>query len=107
MTGPPATESGRDTLPDRDLATLTGLRSGKRSYYPEYVRSAERLEHVVQELDGISRALVRTAAGPRTLVEWVVRTATAHLQADWLLFAVAEGSCPPSTPAFSRSLMAS
>ena len=100
MTGPPATESGRDTHPDRDLATLTGLRSGKRSYYPEYVRSAERLEHVVRELDGISRALVRTAAGPRTLVEWVVRTATAHLQADWLLFAVADGVLPAVHPRF-------
>ncbi len=47
-----------------DLAALTGLRSGKRSYYPEYIRSAERLENAVQALDGISRALVRTAAGP-------------------------------------------
>ncbi len=100
MTGPPVTGSGRDARPDGDLEILTGLRSGKRSYYPEYVRSAERLEHAVQALDGISRALVRTAAGPRPLVEWVVRTAAAHLQADWLLFAVADGVLPAARPRF-------
>ena len=38
------TGSGRDDRPDGDLEILTGLRSGKRSYYPEYVRSAERFE---------------------------------------------------------------
>ena len=64
------------------------------------MRSAERLEHAVQALDGISRALVRTAAGPRTLVEWVVRTATAHLQAEWLLFVVADGVLPAARPRF-------
>jgi signal transduction histidine kinase len=79
---------------------LTGLRSGKRSFYPEYLRSAERLEHAVQALDGISRALVRTAAGPRTLVEWVVRTAAAHLRAEWLLFVVADGVLPAARPRF-------
>ncbi|HBW20138.1 MAG: MadS family sensor histidine kinase [Streptosporangiaceae bacterium] len=83
-----------------DLAALTGLRSGKRSYYPEYIRSAERLENAVQALDGISRALVRTAAGPRTLVEWVVRTATEHLRAEWLLFAMADGVLPAARPRF-------
>jgi signal transduction histidine kinase len=100
VTEPPLTGSGRDDRPDGDLEILTGLRSGKRSYYPEYVRSAERLEQAVQALDGISRALVRTAAGPRTLVEWVVRTATAHLQADWLLFVVADGVLPAARPRF-------
>jgi signal transduction histidine kinase len=94
------TESGRDARLGGDLEILTGLRSGKRSYYPEYVRSVERLEHAVQALDGISRALVRNAAGPRALVEWVVRTATAHLQADWLLFAVANGVLPAARPRF-------
>ncbi len=100
VTGPPMTGSGRDDRPDGDLEILTGLRSGKRSYYPEYVRSAERFEQAVQALDGISRALVRTAAGPRALVEWVVRTATAHLQADWLLFVVADGVLPAARPRF-------
>ncbi len=100
MTGRPVTESGRSDRPDGDLEILTGLRSGKRSYYSEYVRSAERFELAVQALDGISRALVRTAAGPRALVEWVVRTATAHLQADWLLFVVADGVLPAARPRF-------
>ena len=100
MTGPPVTGSGPDARPDGDLEILTGLHSGKRSYYPEYVRSAERLEHAMQALDGISRALVRTAAGPRALVEWVVRTATVHLRADWLLFVVADGVLPAARPRF-------
>lgn len=98
--GRPVTGSGRDARAAADLEVLTGIRSGKRSYYPEYVRSAERLEHAVQALDGISRALVRTAAGPRTLVEWVVRTAAAHLRADWLLFVVADGVLPAARPRF-------
>jgi signal transduction histidine kinase len=100
VTGPPVAESGRDAHPGGDLEALTGLRSGKRSYYPEYVRSAERLEQAVQALDGISRALVRTAAGPRTLVEWVVRTAAVHLRAEWLLFVVADGVLPAARPRF-------
>ena len=100
MTGPPVTESRPDDRGDGHLEILTGLRSGKRSYYPEYVRSAERLELAVQALDGISRALVRTAGGPRPLVEWVVRTAAAHLHADWLLFVVADGVLPAARPRF-------
>jgi len=100
VTRSPALGSGPDGRPGDDLEALTGLRSGKRSYYPEYVLSAERLEHAVQALDGISRALVRTSAGPRTLVEWVVRTATAHLRADWLLFVVADGVLPAARPRF-------
>jgi signal transduction histidine kinase len=100
VTGPPVTGSGPDARPDGDLEVLTGLRSGKRSYYPEYVRSAERFEHAMQALDGISRALVSTAAGPRALVEWVVRTAAAHLRADWLLFVVADGVLPAARPRF-------
>lgn len=93
------TESTREVV-FADLAALTGLRSGKRSFYLEYVRSAERLENTIQALDGISRALVRTSAGPRALVEWVVRTATEHLRADWVLFAVADGVLPAARPRF-------
>jgi signal transduction histidine kinase len=100
VTGPPWTESGPDDRPHGDLEILTGLRSGKNSYYPEYVRSADRLERAVQALDRISRVLVRTAAGPRALVEEVVRTAAAHLGAEWLLFAVAEGVLPAARPRF-------
>ncbi|MFF4255172.1 sensor histidine kinase [Streptomyces sp. NPDC001663] len=83
-----------------DLGVLTGLRSGKRSFYPAYVRSTERLERTVEALDGISRALVRTAEGPRALVEAVVRTAADHLQARWLLLAVADGALRAARPRF-------
>ncbi|MGW2098774.1 MadS family sensor histidine kinase [Streptomyces olivaceoviridis] len=83
-----------------DLGVLTGLRSGKRSFYPAYVRSTERLERTVEALDGISRALVRTAEGPRALVEAVVRTAAEHLRARWLLLAVADGALRAARPRF-------
>jgi len=83
-----------------DLGVLTGVRTGKRSFYPEYIRSTERLERAVQALDGISRALVRTAEGPRALVETVVRTAADHLQARWLLLAVADGALRAARPRF-------
>ncbi|MGV9886607.1 MadS family sensor histidine kinase [Streptomyces sp. NPDC003395] len=83
-----------------DLGVLTGLRSGKRSYYPAYRRSTERLERTVEALDGISRALVRTAEGPRALVEAVVRTAADHLQARWVLLAVADGALRAARPRF-------
>ncbi|MFD0662742.1 hypothetical protein [Thermocatellispora tengchongensis] len=86
--------------PKHDLGVLTGLRSGKRSFYPAYVRSTERLERTVQALDGISRALVRTAEGPRALVEAVVRAAAEHLQAHWLLLAVADGALRAARPRF-------
>lgn len=87
---------------DAYLGALTGVRSGKRSYYPEYRRSAERLEVAVRALDRISRALVRTTEGPRALVEAVVRAAAEHLQADWLLVAVADGALQAARP---RSLL--
>ena len=47
-----------------DLEALTGLRSGKPHYYPEYRISAERLHRVIHALDRISAALVRTSAVP-------------------------------------------
>ncbi|WP_020662122.1 MadS family sensor histidine kinase [Amycolatopsis benzoatilytica] len=83
-----------------DLGVLTGVRSGKRSFYPEYIRSTERVSRAVEALDGISRALVRTAEGPRALVEAVLRAASEHLQADWLLLAVADGALRAARPRF-------
>ena len=47
-----------------DLSLLTGLRSGKNTFYPQYRGAAERLERVVYALELISRALVRTVDGP-------------------------------------------
>ncbi|MFD4351398.1 sensor histidine kinase [Nocardia sp. NPDC058518] len=83
-----------------DLGVLTGVRSGKRSYYPAYVRSSERLENTIRALDRISRALVRTAEGPRGLVEAVLRAAAEHLQADWMLVVVADGALRAARPRF-------
>ena len=74
------------------LGELTGVRSSKHSFYPEYRRSNERLAHTVQALDEISRALVRSAEGPRALVEAVVSAAAEHLQAEWVLLAVSDGT---------------
>ena len=74
-----------------DLATLTGVRSGKTSYYRAYVRSDERMQHAVRAMDSISRALVRTVEGPRGLLEEVVRAAAAHLNAEWTVLALADG----------------
>ena len=83
-----------------DLATLTGVRSGKASYYRAYVRSDERMQHAVRAMDSISRALVRTVEGPRGLLEEVVRAAAAHLNAEWTVLALADGQLPGARPRF-------
>ncbi|NYJ76021.1 MadS family sensor histidine kinase [Allobranchiibius huperziae] len=83
-----------------DLASLTGLRSGKRSYYREYRESDERLARAVRAMDSISRALVRTVEGPRGLLEEVARTASAHLSAQWTLLSLADGQLPGARPRF-------
>ncbi|MCI4676362.1 MadS family sensor histidine kinase [Candidatus Mycolicibacterium alkanivorans] len=82
------------------LDELTGIRSGKRSYYPAYVRSNERLHDTVRALDRISAAVVRTHEGPRTLVEAVLQAAADHLQADWVMFALADEAMPAARPRF-------
>ncbi|WP_071606380.1 MadS family sensor histidine kinase [Luteipulveratus halotolerans] len=83
-----------------DLAALTGVRSGKRSYYREYRRSDERLQRAVHALDSISQALVRTAEGPRGLLEQVARAACAHLDADWTVLGLADGRLTGARPRF-------
>lgn len=82
----------------RDLESLTGVRSGKRSYYRELQRSDERLARAVTAMDSISRALVRTVEGPRGLLEEVVRAAREHWSADWAVLALADGALPGSRP---------
>lgn len=83
-----------------DLARLTGVRSGKGSYYRAYVRSDERMQRAVRAMDSISRALVRTVEGPRGLLEEVVRAAGAHLAAEWTLLALADGHLRGARPRF-------
>ncbi|RCW40976.1 signal transduction histidine kinase [Halopolyspora algeriensis] len=82
------------------LGELTGVRSSKHSFYPEYIRSNERLTVAVQALDEISRALVRSAEGPRALVEAVLGAAVEHLEAEWVLLAVADGALRGIRPGF-------
>ncbi|GAB2932877.1 two-component system sensor histidine kinase MnoS [Rhodococcus aerolatus] len=89
-------EAGGSPWPD--LAALTGVRSGKGSFYPEYRGVAERLERVVHALETISRALVRTVEGPDTLVRAVVEAAAEHLSAEWVVFALSDGALPEARP---------
>ncbi|MCW2759673.1 MAG: sensor signal transduction histidine kinase [Nocardioidaceae bacterium] len=88
------------STPPIDLATLTGVRSGKRSYYRAFVRSDERMQHAVRAMDSISRALVRTVEGPRALLEQVARAAAEHLDASWTLLALSDGHLPGARPRF-------
>lgn len=83
-----------------DLATLTGVRSGKRSYYRAYVRSDERMQRAVRAMDSISRGLVSTVEGPRGLLEQVARAAAEHLDAAWLILGLADGQLPGARPRF-------
>ncbi|KRF19065.1 histidine kinase [Nocardioides sp. Soil797] len=92
--------SDRHTPTGRDLTTLTGVRSGKGSYYRAYVRSDERMQHAVRAMDSISRALVRTAEGPRALLEEVARAAAQHLAAQWTILALSDGQLPGARPRF-------
>jgi signal transduction histidine kinase len=83
-----------------DLSALAGIRSGEPSYYRALQRSDERMQQTVRTLDAISRALLRTAEGPRTVVEEAVRAAAAHLRADWMVLALADGALSDSNPRF-------
>jgi signal transduction histidine kinase len=88
------------TVDEHDLAVLTGVRSGKRSYYRAFTRSEERLQRAVRAMDGISRGLVRTVEGPRGLLEQVARAAAEHLAASWTLLALADGRLGGARPRF-------
>lgn len=89
---------GLRTAPD--LAALTGVRSGKGSYYRELRRSNERLERTIRAMDCISRAVVSTGAGPRALIEEVVRAAATHLGAVWVVLVLTDGALPDVRPRF-------
>jgi signal transduction histidine kinase len=81
-----------------DLDRLTGVRSGKGTFYPEFRVTAQRLERVVAALDAISRALVQTVDGPENLVRAVAEAARIHLNAEWVLLALADGALPAARP---------
>jgi signal transduction histidine kinase len=81
-----------------DLDRLTGVRSGKGTFYPEFRVAAQRTERVVAALEAISRALVQTTHGPGPLVRAVAEAARTHLGADWVLLALADGALPEARP---------
>ncbi|MBC8093459.1 MAG: sensor histidine kinase, partial [Pseudonocardia sp.] len=81
-----------------DLEALTGLRSGKPHYYPEYRVAAERMTRVIHALERISAALVRTMEGSEALVRAVVEAAANHLAAEWVVFALVDGELPDAQP---------
>jgi signal transduction histidine kinase len=81
-----------------DLERLTGVRSGKGTFYPEFRVTAQRLERVLAALDTISRALVQTVHGPENLVRAVAEAARIHLSAEWVLIALADGALPQARP---------
>ncbi|AFM20076.1 signal transduction histidine kinase (plasmid) [Mycolicibacterium chubuense NBB4] len=95
MTAIPAHRRGVFT---RDLDRLTGVRSGKGTFYPQFRATTQRLERVVHALDAISRALVQTVDGPEKLVRAVADAARIHLEADWVLLALADGALPDAHP---------
>ena len=94
--GPPGAPG---PAPGPDIEALTGLRSGKPHYYPEYRISAERLHRVIHALERISAALVRTMEGSEALVRAVVEAAADHLSAEWVVFALVDGELPDAAPA--------
>ena len=107
LTAPP--RSGPAGAPRRarrsgpDLEALTGLRSGKPHYYPEYRIAAVRLRRVILALERISGALVRTMEGSEALVRAVVDAAAEHLSAEWVVFALVQGELPDVRPAPPRA----
>src|SRR5450631_4641096 len=91
-------EKARSAAPG--MAALTGVRSSKQSDYREYRRTNERMERAVRAMDSISRALVRTVEGPRSLIEEVMRAAREHLQSQWLMLGLADGSLVAARPRY-------
>lgn len=81
-----------------DLERLTGLRSGKGTFYGEFRATAQRLDRVVVALDTISRALVQTVHGSENLVRAVAEAARVHLDAEWVVLALADGALPDAHP---------
>lgn len=89
-----AGEADRDRLDDTTRSRLTGIRSGKQSYYAELQRTKARLTSAVRALEGISEALVRTRDDPRCMLEEVLRAAAGHLRSDWTMIALRDGALP-------------
>ncbi|GAA1886501.1 MadS family sensor histidine kinase [Williamsia serinedens] len=86
-------------IPDQaDLTRLTGLRTGKSTFYTQYRGATERLQRTVSSLGLIAEALVRTSEGPERLICSVVEAARVHLEARWTVFALADGEFVDAGP---------
>ncbi len=86
-------------IPDhQDLTRLTGLRTGKSTFYTQYRGATERLQRTVSSLGLIAGALVRTSEGPERLICSVVEAARVHLDARWTVFALADGESVDAGP---------
>ncbi|MGJ7441218.1 histidine kinase [Aquipuribacter sp. MA13-6] len=97
---PEPVRDGTAGVPAPSLAVLTGVRSGKHGYYLEYRRTAERLATAVASMDDISRALVQTVAGPRTVLEAVLRAAVQHVPAQAVVLAFGRRELPAASPRY-------
>lgn len=86
-------------IPDHaDLTRLTGLRTGKSTFYTQYRGATERLQRTVSSLGLIAGALVRTSEGPERLICSVVEAARVHLDARWTVFVLADGESVDAGP---------
>ncbi|WP_245988687.1 MadS family sensor histidine kinase [Flexivirga caeni] len=86
--------------PADEISRLTGVRTGKNSYYPAFVRSSTRMQRTVRAMDRISSVVVRTVEGPRGVLEEVVRAAAGHLEAPWGLLALGDDQLRGARPRF-------
>ena len=83
-----------------DLSVLTGVRSGKRSYYREYVRSDERMQSAVRAMDSISPSAGPHRGGPARPAGGGGPRGADHLDAEWTLLALADGHLAGARPRF-------
>ncbi|UQE76353.1 histidine kinase [Gordonia sp. PP30] len=86
------------TTPDADLASLVGLSSVKGGHYGQYRGTEARLNRMITALESISAALVQTDRGPEQLAVAVLEAIAEHLDADWVLFALADGQLEQVVP---------
>lgn len=88
----PRSDTPQRTAEPSSLSTLTGVRSGKKSYYVELRRTEERMTAAVRTLEGISSALVRTRENPRGLLLEVLHAAAGHLRSRWTMIALSSSA---------------
>jgi signal transduction histidine kinase len=77
-----------ETTREHLLEHLTGLKSSKRTYYPEYREKERRLDRAIASIANISAALCNTTSGVPFLAQAVVRVAAQHFEADWAVLAL-------------------